>query len=559
MKYCSHCGKKLDNRMMFCPECGSTIDVVTPPVVETTSAPLEVEKVSKISKEGGITTAKTSKKKIIPILCVVLLLVGLCIGGYFGVTWYFSDEQKLMRNLDSGNMDAALELVESNITLRVDENLVKALAKRIEDTKAAFAEGKLEYSEAGLEFDTIEKFKVKKIAEDLEQARVYVDELNQSRTCFATAEGFYADGEYVDAMEWYAKVIEEDSNYEAARAKHTESVNKYRDLKMAEAKEYAVSENYTAAIQLLNTALTVIPGDSIINEQIAVYEKANLDKVRNEALDTASQYAEDGDYAEAILVLLSAQKELPDDIQISAKLEAYRDAYATQVNQGLLEDAGEFVAKGDYASAILLLKNNTDAEVKTVYEAYCDEYEKLVLEEVDLLIANREYNEAILYLKDALEVLENHSVFVDKLAYLESIKPVSVLKLIEINRSDYWEEWNSGNPVDPFQNDYSHAVNYCIITCRSYKNYVEYRTYGKYDTISGTIAPYVDIGNDKSAYLQIYVDEELVYTSQTITRKTDAFDFTVDISGAEYVKVYVCTDDYYGGARVILSDVLVWP
>lgn len=85
---------------------------------------------------------------------------------------------------------------------------------------------------------------------------------------------------------------------------------------------------------------------------------------------------------------------------------------------------------------------------------------------------------------------------------------------------------------------------------------MEYRVYGNYSKITMTIAPDKDLGENDACCIQVYADDVLIKTSPTITRKTDAVQFSVSIEGAEYIKI-VHGGEYWG--KLILSNIQLWP
>lgn len=117
-------------------------------------------------------------------------------------------------------------------------------------------------------------------------------------------------------------------------------------------------------------------------------------------------------------------------------------------------------------------------------------------------------------------------------------------------------EWNNEAPVDPWGNDYSDACNYHI-NSQKYEEFSEYYTGGEYKRLTFNLAPHTNINQDDEAYVQVYKDEELIYTSPTVFRKTQAFSCDVDISGAEYIEIYLIDSEHYWG-RFIFSDAQLW-
>ncbi len=125
-------------------------------------------------------------------------------------------------------------------------------------------------------------------------------------------------------------------------------------------------------------------------------------------------------------------------------------------------------------------------------------------------------------------------------------------------------DWNYGHPKDPFGSDYTYARNYALIYLYGgrAKTYAEYFLDGKYTTISGSIAPYTDFGeNSYPVVIQIYADDVLVYTSDEITKKQALINFTVDINHAKYIKIVVTPannyTDWVSGSNVIISNLLL--
>ena len=134
--------------------------------------------------------------------------------------------------------------------------------------------------------------------------------------------------------------------------------------------------------------------------------------------------------------------------------------------------------------------------------------------------------------------------------------------------------WNTGSSRDPFGNDYSTKSNYITFDSRNgmewessfhtYNAYAEYYVDGKFKSVSGVLAPNSNTKEGATAYLQIYADDLLIFTSPYVTRKTEPFDFSVDISGAKYLKLCITLENdgsnYWFGehdfySSLILSDV----
>lgn len=168
----------------------------------------------------------------------------------------------------------------------------------------------------------------------------------------------------------------------------------------------------------------------------------------------------------------------------------------------------------------------------------------------------------------------NVTVSKNKSVELEEKQPVSLSTLTPINIGNDWNselipEWNKGTPTDPFGNSYADAINFIIFSggTNDYvtEHYAEYRLHGKFSTITGTLVSHENIPELGHSNIKVYADDKLVYTSQLIERKTDPQDFSVDVGGADYVKIVIVVDkgDEIGAHNtpkncLIMMDVQLW-
>lgn len=125
--------------------------------------------------------------------------------------------------------------------------------------------------------------------------------------------------------------------------------------------------------------------------------------------------------------------------------------------------------------------------------------------------------------------------------------------------------WHEGYPRDSVQSDYANVWNYTILHSAKYTGYseheraathsAEYYVNKKYKSISFDIAPHTHFEDEGSAVVKVYVDDKLIYTSKTLTQKTQRFNTgAIDLSNATYVKIVV---EVQGYSCTILSNVLL--
>jgi len=133
---------------------------------------------------------------------------------------------------------------------------------------------------------------------------------------------------------------------------------------------------------------------------------------------------------------------------------------------------------------------------------------------------------------------------------IESIMPVSLSTMALIDSSGW--SVNEGDPMDNFGNTHYSSYTSVIYNSSSMFSangyYAEYRVYSQYSTLTGTVSNYQEI---ESGTLRIYADDILLRT-YTIGKKTDPINFSLDITGADYIKFEV---DLSCRSGIILSDV----
>lgn len=463
------------------------------------------------------TEKKPSKGKLIAIIILVIVIAAAAVAGVIFYKNYTAPEAQLERAEAAGDEDAIEDLLEKyGDEITDSEDVATIYNTKIEEIERSFLAETIDYSAAVSELDQIESKGITGTQESLNKARSNLEALNNSRIAFETAESFFNTENYIDAVEYYKDVIESDPNYASVSAKIDACYNNYRSKILADAEAKVTGGSYEDAIGILKNSLNVLPNDATIQQQIAIYESKLTDLSISDALANAASYADAGDYAKAIRALEPQLKANPDNYELQAR-------------------------HSDYIAA----------------------YEQKVIDDADALAADRRFDQAIELIKEAQAVLPDSQALKNKVAALEASKPTALSNLSVINGG--WN-WNEGTPDDPFGNNYSGSINFTILTDHDYNSdprtySAEYRTDGKYTTLTGNLIPYTSIGQDASYQILVYTDDgsdnfQLVYTSPAIGRKTDSTSFEASIAGAKYVKIDVVLGDE---GAAILANLQLWP
>lgn len=539
--YCPKCGNTLPQGAKFCNLCGTAgmERNQVPPVRK--EVPVKPEKKEK---------PKMSKKKKTLIWIISSLSAVLIAAAVLLVLWYLSPEQKMLRALEENNLEEAVEIYNKELDGESEE-LVQKLTEKLNTVKADFIAVTVDYSSAVAELDRIAAFEVQDVDALLQEVRDYISKLNSSRNTFAEAEALLQEGSYAQAMDKYALVWSEDSNYQAAQSQTEVAKQAYRDEIIAQAKTLSDKADYEGALEKLESGLTVLPDDAQISEKITQTE----DSYRTHILAEAKTYADSGLYDEAIAQLNIGLTVLPKDTVLAEQITAYETQKTAQEKSDLLAKAAEYVTNGDYPSAIeLLAGHEDDAEINSLYIKYCGEYEKNVLAEADKLIADYDFDGAIAILKAALIILPEDSTLADKLQLIEKNKPVA-LTSIHVIDSRFYE---TGSGSDTFGNSYANTIS--IGSYNYYDGYVLYNLDGKYDTLRFTIAASSFINGykyDDPEEIRIYADDVLIYNKK-LDLTTPPEIVTLEIPDCKVLKIERANERNRGNQLPLIAEPIVF-
>ena len=319
--------------------------------------------------------------------------------------------------------------------------------------------------------------------------------LNQSRIAYQTAESFYEKQDYGSAIGYYNQVNYQDTYYDDAQSKCKEC-----------------SDNY-----------------------------------RQQVLDSADQQVANGDYTGALASLKSGLDILTDDPDLTAKYSSIETEQRNQAVQTALTHAKELYDGGDLKNAIKYLNTQLDvyddAALRQLRDGYMDELIAAVRVEADQAFQNGEYIDAVAVVNSYSDLIASSSAYDELIEYYYGFMPVPLSQLDPFSGS--WEDEKS-TASDCLGNRYTDALigrGHWTSNGRGGTT-VEYYIAQEYTSLSGMLAFYNDGGDyDYPLHLEIYGDDRLIYTSPTITRKTEPVDFNVSVVGVKYLKLCVVIEN----------------
>ena len=522
-------------------------------------------------------TEPKKKKKIVPIIIASLVAVAVLVGGVFFLVKLKEkkDQEKaeaavqekiensseaVITALEKGDFTEALN-ARRDVEKNAEDALTDKLNERLDALYDEYKNGELTYDRAVNELDTVEKMKLGGTADKVTETREKVDALNASIIAYTTAENFYASGDYKNAMKQYILVIEEDPGYTDAQSKYDDSVLKFRSGALDQAEEYADEDKYDEAVETLTDALEVLVNDAQLTPKLTEYKS----KYEDYALDEANKLVEAKKFDDAIELLDTALEIIGESDDIADMLEDVASAresdYISQIDA--LIKSKDFDGAEELLTEAMRYLPDSEA-LKEKKTELANKREADYLAQADALITAKKFDDAEALLNGALEVLPNNAAINAKLEEVAESKPKLLNDIDPINGGGW--SWNAGTPIDPFGVTYTGLSNFVCFPLhgdyKTYSYYAEYRLYGEYSTLSFDLVPYKDIPENATMSVKVYCDDTLEYTG-TVGRKTDKFNVSVDISGADYVKIVVAENSYDVNSwneytSLIMSDAKVY-
>ena len=275
--------------------------------------------------------SKRIKSLVAVMLAVFMLLLTACgndsSSGSNSSDAAEAENNKIVEYLDKGNYDDAA--AEYNIAKAPGSSITDKFIEKIKETYTEFKNNEIEYVTATARLESLGKADSDKVKSAKNETLQKVNDLNDSRTAFKTAEAFEKEKNYGKAIENYAKVIEEDENYSVAQQKLTTCSESARTEALDSAKQSADGGDYETALKTLNDALEVLPNDSELTRQSEVYKEAYVKAV----LDKADALVKEKKFDEAKELINKAQELVPDDESLTQKLDDINNSYPVNLSE----------------------------------------------------------------------------------------------------------------------------------------------------------------------------------------------------------------------------------
>lgn len=441
-------------------------------------------------------------KSKFPVAIIIILSVIVILAGGYGITKLAKKDNpvnKIVACMENGEYKDAKLLFDEKIETDTDdyEKLTAELKGYLEDNKNSFYEEKITYEQMKGVISAVNSFSIKELESDISDVKNYMEKIHDSRTAYQTAEAYMEKKDYGKAISNYAEVIMDDSYYETAQSRKQEAV----------------------------------------------------DSFRSGVLDEAEKYVSDGDYTSGISVLKEAEKILENDSEIKVRKETYITEQKNNMINESIENAKIYHDNGDYEAALDELKkvDGYDNEMVTgLYESYYSEFLANVIEEAETEFNESGHLAAVKKLHGYKRFFEGDSTYEEEVEYYSGLAPVNLTEMDCFSSSaGAWKY--SAYETDHLGNSFENCF-------EGGKGWREYYINSAYKSITGTIAYGADGYVGHMGKIEIYADDELVYSSPNVGAKTDPFTFSVNIEGKRYIEIKFVDITGWDWMRLILAD-----
>jgi tetratricopeptide (TPR) repeat protein len=402
------------------------------------------------------------------------------------------------------------------------------------------------------ELSEIARFRDTGLGGQIDDARSFINMINDSRTAFAKAEQFFADGDYFSAIEQYRLVVPEDKNFDDAQDGLAKAGDEYKKSVLDEAERLANNRNLTGAIRVLDDALAVFGDDDELNRQRDVY--VGLDVAAK--IDDAFDMADDGNYNGAITSLRTLQSQHPGNNDVSRALSDIETRHIAEI----MEEADGYKDANDFEGARRVLNSGLSLHPgnATIQSALTDlrgSEKEDIISQANTLTDSGRHDEAINLLRTSA-----FSTDADVLRLIDDItakQPVMLGVDILPSQTDRISLFTSDAPQGMMGALYSHGFR--AETSRwNQRSRITFNLDGNYTHLAGLYGPMSDSHDVGTVTLTIFGDG-IALRQYAMTITDPLKEFSLDVTGVNELTFEFRNtggsenDSSYGVANVIAS------
>lgn len=485
------------------------------------------------------TTYQRYKKTILLAAFIGAIILICCV---IGVLKYISPKQRIIRAINDSDYTTAAQIQEKYSTT-LDDEYDTVLIDKINSVQSDFANGTIDYENAVSYISIIRNIGNNNVVSFASTIENEINSINSSKIAFSKGKELFNSGDYENAIKALNSVVIADlENYTDAQKILKDASDSYRTVLFAEVDKIIENNQLEDAQSLLLKATEVLPNDTQISDKL---NNVNI-SINNQAIEAVLTQAKQLSKDNLLAAIQLIQKELPkqnNDIRLKEKLEEYTEKYL----ESLISQVQAHVNNNNYDQAFTLLnKANSDLPSNQTIINKIDEITKIKqqkereiqiakdLQEAENIFKAQGYEQAISLLQSS-EYSSSQEIL-NAIANYETYKPINLFSM------DFWD---SNNNVTRVAGPYSiqdnlgneHPNSYSIYDI-AFTTYVTYRIDGQYNHLNGLY--FLEYEHRSTSYkgtFRVYGDDDTVLFSTTLEKGMDPVKFSVDISGVKDLKL----------------------
>lgn len=223
---------------------------------------------------------KIDKKTILIIVAVIILIIVIGIFKYFT-----SPATKFKQNLDNVDVSKLNEIYSSTQSYDEKKNIEKIFQDKLKSIVEEFVNGTKSYENA---IEEVERYNdIKDFEDDIKEAKENIEKVKVSKDNFMQGQENEENGNMLEAMKNYLKVIETDNNnYKIAQDYIKNNKDELKNNTLKEIDTLISQNDYITANQKIKELQEIISNDTQITEKSnQIKDKAKeqeIEKYKNE-------------------------------------------------------------------------------------------------------------------------------------------------------------------------------------------------------------------------------------------------------------------------------------
>lgn len=517
--FCKKCGTELPEGIRFCSNCGTKL----------TSS--EIQQTNKKANSNIKTSNTGSKKKyiiatgtvlgvlVIAVMLFVILVLPNAEVNSFSTQIINREYRDAFRTYD--DFDAE-DQTKAN----------KWMCEYIDSVENDYYAGKLDYSTATGILEELKEFDAAYNDAVNAGENIYLD--NQSAIAFDKAIEYAAEEKWQEAYQELENVHIKYRLYNEVSTLRAECITNVRADALEQINNFAATGEIDKLIAARDNALTFLPDD----KEIIQTAQTQLDAFVTKTLTDAKTLADNKDFAGAM-----------DLLKYAVSMYVHPDFLSA--HEGYKYDAAEahceaLVAQNDLLGAVKYAKElaDDDSKYNDLLAKYTQPLIDKTLSEAKVYADTREFDKAIRTIANVQKVYDCNE-FQSTVEIYTAFLPISLVDCYVVQDTTDW----GTTATDSFGKEHSDS----LAIWDSEEVYIVYNLDSKYVTLSGEMVHVKGGFYDASVQIKIYLDDELIYTSDEITVTTHPIAFSLDVTGGKLLRIQYETVTYtmWGGGCII--------